>query len=286
MLSRKHGLLVATAIAGGRCLEDATAFVQHMGWNDPHAEIIGTLFRNFRGKFNCTKWPLMCQDPINCHQYNAFKSAQWYADGVANSGHSNPQALCMNPWSADYYTKCLVEKDPVGAAHLEYEETKTGKHGHIEHKLEVDASICFLEGLCTEDRINASSSMLDAEAVCDERYDRERWAVADTLKAEKKDRTMTNLGTLTEFENSVEGLRNRAQSTPFSLTSCSKGIFHCDVVYCKETYCKMSYYQEKYGSGLQKYQVDAEKRAQARLAKVKASTPMPNAALIDDLLGP
>mmetsp|Transcript_45781 Transcript_45781/g.132543 ORF Transcript_45781/g.132543 Transcript_45781/m.132543 type:complete len:271 (-) Transcript_45781:101-913(-) len=249
------GLLPGLAVAAGGGVEDSVAFVQR-DWqqrSDPHVEIFRNLFSLGRGKFNCTHWPSYCQEPFNCQQVTAMKALRWQKHGYALDGHSNPQALCGDPWSSNYYAKCLSERDPVGAAHIYYKETLAGKYGRREHKLEVDGSMCFLEGLCVEDRIHSNSSMEDAEAVCDTRYGRERWNVVNSMEATKDDHVFANLGTLQEFENNVDGLRNRLQSTPIALSACAKGHFHCDVVYCKEHYCNDMYYKEKFGRFLLKY---------------------------------
>jgi len=277
-------LLLAAGLAAGRGLEDASALVQRgLRPVDPHTDLLGTLFSAGRGKFNCTRWPQMCQEPFNCHKYNAFKSVTWYSRGVAVDGHSNPQVLCTQPWSSDYYTKCLVEKDPVGAAHLYYNRTVAGQYGHKEHKLELDASICFLEGYCAEDRVQSNTTMEEAEAVCDSRYGRERWMVTDSVKADKKDRFSSSIGSLTEFENSMTGLHSRTQSTPLAMAACAKGYFHCEVVYCKETFCKDVYYQERYGRFLQKYKEQALELARQEQQTTTQGVHVPDAidALFD-----
>jgi len=47
-----------------------------------------------------------------------------------------------------------------------------------------------------------------------------------------------------------DGFLNKNQTTPYSISACALGNFHCDVMYCKETYCKQEYYIKKYSHHL------------------------------------
>mmetsp|Transcript_108293 Transcript_108293/g.263218 ORF Transcript_108293/g.263218 Transcript_108293/m.263218 type:complete len:307 (+) Transcript_108293:1-921(+) len=181
--------------------------------------------------FDCERHPTFCKEPFNCNTLVTREAMRWLEEGIGSNGPS-PSAMCNYPAHELYIEECLVNRNLLKAAHVQYfmvrQELKE------EGDYESDASLCFLEGLCAEDSITENSTMEDSVAVCDRRYGRREWASFGSKNAGGT----YSLGAVAGEVAYSEGLSSRWQSIPFALSSCATGTFHCDVMLCKETYCK------------------------------------------------
>merc|ERR1740129_542360 len=107
---------------------------------------------------------------------------------------------------------------------------------------ELDASYCFIEGLCSDTEVTHDATPTDAEALCDKRYPDWRSLGYAEVQA---------LGANASALSLAEGFLDAAPSRTFGRLACAMGNYHCDVMYCKDTYCKMPHYTAKYGHWLQ-----------------------------------
>jgi len=214
--------------------------------------VAGILNQNVRrDRFDCEKYPHMCQEPFNCHVVDplpAFAGA--VIQGVAHNG-ANLRFWCLAPGYQDFVHQCLVEKDLVKAGHTQFEQTKSGKFG--EHVYEVDGSYCFIEGHCLNTAVTENTTSAEASKMCDARFGHERWTSfgslgsKDTLEFVKQKSDFFSKG------NQSNGMPGNELTTGFLLAACAMGNYHCDVMYCRETYCKQKDLREKFSHFLHDY---------------------------------
>lgn len=162
---------------------------------------------------------------------------------VAVDGHVNFHSWCRSPkyWSS-VVKHCLVEKDLVKSAWTLYNLSKTDALPSFVP--EMDASYCFIEGHCTNEAVTASTTVEQAESMCDARYGHSAWA---------EDFGWKDLGGVDDPSlYSNDGFKDGNLTRLFLKLACAMGNYHCDVIYCKETYCKQPYYINKYGHLLPK----------------------------------
>jgi len=193
--------------------------------------------------FNCTKNPLLCEAPFNCGNFNEAEYMTMQMRGFAPEGHSNLRTWCFSADYEKYMHACIVEKDLVKAAHIQY-QWSVDKHNTTGVD-ELDGSYCFIEGHCTNAAVTTKTTQEEADRMCDERYGREEWS------------QMGKLTKLLEFPKMDEksgskttGFHDPKVTEVFLKLACAMGNYHCDVMYCKETYCKNPYYVRKYGHQL------------------------------------
>merc|ERR1719220_2184129 len=123
-----------------------------------------------RVEFDCSVHPKLCQAPFNCGTFNLVEATPWSLWGIAALGHSNPRTWCTAPLHDNYISTCLAEKDSVKAAHIQYEWSR--ERAPLD---ELDASYCFLEGICQDTFVNASTTIEEADKLCDRRYGHSQW---------------------------------------------------------------------------------------------------------------
>eukprot|EP00931_Biecheleriopsis_adriatica_P093310 TRINITY_DN67056_c0_g1_i1.p1 TRINITY_DN67056_c0_g1~~TRINITY_DN67056_c0_g1_i1.p1 ORF type:complete len:360 (+),score=76.38 TRINITY_DN67056_c0_g1_i1:99-1178(+) len=187
--------------------------------------------------FDCAMYPKMCEAPFNCDKEDIFLDVRnTLLEGMAAKG-PNLQSWCMSPGYQDYVHMCLASKDLVKAGQIQYQQTKEGKFGP--HTFDLDGSYCFIEGHCLNTAVTNSTTLEEANQMCDQRYGRERWAKFGTFGI--SDNPIFHLPT--NLSNGFDGQQNTA---PYLVAACAMGNYHCDVVYCKETYCKDPYMVQKY----------------------------------------
>lgn len=182
--------------------------------------------------FDCTEHPQLCQAPFNCQAAEPSRIQWGTIDGP------NMQIWCNATAYEDYVAECLVKKEMVSAGHIQYESTVAGNHGKF--TAELDGSYCFIEGHCLNTAVTNSTTLEEANHMCDQRYGHERWTSFGSLHSQDKLPSAMPA-------NPANGFTAQEQTTPFLLAACAMGNYHCDVVYCKETYCKNDYYVQKYG---------------------------------------
>eukprot|EP00416_Gambierdiscus_australes_P015127 CAMPEP_0171058920 /NCGR_PEP_ID=MMETSP0766_2-20121228/2837_1 /TAXON_ID=439317 /ORGANISM="Gambierdiscus australes, Strain CAWD 149" /LENGTH=255 /DNA_ID=CAMNT_0011514279 /DNA_START=35 /DNA_END=802 /DNA_ORIENTATION=- len=194
--------------------------------------------------FNCSRWPTLCQAPFDCQTWTPEEKTQYSIRGLASEGHSNPRSWCMSPQYHEYAVECLVKKDLVKAAHLQY-KWSIDSHDGIE---ELDGSYCFIEGHCSNLAVTNATTLEEADAMCDERYNHDDWTKMLSIS---KMHLMPNLVDA-QGASKTTGFHNPKLTQFYLMMACAMGNYHCDVMYCKETYCKMPYYVQKYGHLLPK----------------------------------
>lgn len=157
--------------------------------------------------FDCQEYPALCEAPFDCGRSTETASSLM---SMATQGHADLHLWCVAPEYGTFIETCLVDKDLVKAAWVLYNDTKAGKYGDGE--TDNDAKYCFLEGHCTNTAVTTSTTLEEAERMCDYRYGDNGWTMSP----------------------------DQAKS------ACAMGNFHCDVMYCKETYCTMPEYIKQF----------------------------------------
>merc|ERR1719414_2914928 len=138
----------------------------------------------------------------------------------------------------DYVHTCIVEKDLVKAAQIQYQWSLDQRNGIDE----LDGSYCFIEGHCSNTAVTNSTTLEESYQMCDYRYGRRSWTKIGSL--------MSLVSVLKPLHESMgspyDGFHNTEVTKVFLKAACAMGNYHCDVMYCKETYCKMKHYKDKY----------------------------------------
>jgi len=188
--------------------------------------------------FDCRRFPQFCKEPFNCHNWSPMEGMDWYYHGMARNGKGNPRSWCSLPSSASFLSTCLFKKDLVKAAEIRKNETQ--KSSQVEREL--DASRCFIEGFCSDTAVSRSTTLDQANQLCNMRYGQERWSLYGTYLAATEDSHGAG-----GKHDGTNGYKGKYQTTPITIGTCATGRYHCDVMYCKQTYCKQDYYKHKYG---------------------------------------
>jgi len=199
--------------------------------------------------FDCEKAPKLCEEPFNCQTFNPAEiMAETIAKrGLAANGEANLKLWCAAPMYQDYVHTCLVKKDLVAAAQIQYEWSLTQKIGMTNVGIdEVDASYCFLEGHCTNTAVTNETTLEDSYKMCDDRYGHLGWTKFGSLSFARDDVPDVMQAMPKAIPQIATGFHQPAITKLFLKAACAMGNYHCDVVYCKETYCKKPYYINKY----------------------------------------
>jgi len=190
-------------------------------------------------RFNCTEHGSFCQAPFNCQYEDLAGNPASSFKPVAKSGHANPKSFCVLPKYFRYIKYCLVHRNLKKAAQIHYQsELKAGGN-------EVEGSICFSEGHCTNKAVHENTTLEETEKMCDERFGHAGWAQWSPAMDVGLMRVMN------PFVQSAipkSGLHDRHITRYFTKLACAMGSYHCDIMTCKETYCKNEYYIKKYKS--------------------------------------
>jgi len=193
--------------------------------------------------FNCATYPKMCEAPFNCDKDDGTISYQsMWLQGMAVQG-PYMKSWCDSADYQDYAYECLVTKDLVKAGHIQYNNTKAGKFAP--NAFELVGSYCFIEGHCLNTAVTNSTTLEEANLMCDERYGHERWArYGSSSSSDIPSDALVP-------KDSSNGFEGQQSTTTALVAACAMGNYHCDVIYCKETYCKDEYMVKKYGHWLQ-----------------------------------
>jgi len=197
------------------------------------------------GKFDCARYPSLCQAPFNCHEVDTADLRRWLQDGPAASGTPNYKLWCAIPHYQAYASRCAAG-DLSGAGKIQFQMTNSGYFG--QHVKELDGSYCFMEGHCANTNVTNTTTALEAVQMCDDRFGREAWSTWGSLSTPSEDQLGTHFPT-----DMSGGYTSQAQTRPTVLAACAMGNYHCDVLSCRETYCKEEYFVNKYGRLLKEY---------------------------------
>lgn len=203
------------------------------------------------GRFNCSWMDLLCEEPFACRDFNkAAFVAEITERGVAPAGHPNFKAWCLNPQYGPYAHACLVEKDLVKAAHVQYNATVAGKFGP--NTADLDGSYCFIDGHCVNNAVTKDTTLDEATAMCNARFGH-AWTTYVSAQSPPEDKIGWGAppGWL-----GAGGFTSAQQTRPYMLAACAMGTYHCDVMICKETYCKEKSFVEKFGHFLEENKWD------------------------------
>jgi len=191
-------------------------------------------------QINCDESPLLCQAPFNCQNFEPEPLVNIVlSKGLAPDGEINWQLWCLTPMYGPYMHSCIIDKDLVQAAKLQY-QWSVNQHIGID---EMDASYCFIEGHCTNEAVTNKTTVEEGIQMCDERFGRQSWAMTGSAAALASQ--IPAAFTLPKV--SWNGFHDPRHTKYFLKAACAMGNYHCDVMYCKETYCKNPYFVKKYG---------------------------------------
>eukprot|EP00747_Dinoflagellata_sp_TGD_P162691 gnl/TRDRNA2_/TRDRNA2_180564_c0_seq1.p1 gnl/TRDRNA2_/TRDRNA2_180564_c0~~gnl/TRDRNA2_/TRDRNA2_180564_c0_seq1.p1 ORF type:complete len:297 (+),score=49.43 gnl/TRDRNA2_/TRDRNA2_180564_c0_seq1:84-974(+) len=199
--------------------------------------------------FECTKYPMLCKAPFNCHRLTFLDKANMMFKMTTSSGHPNPQVWCLGPALKFYHSvveRCLVHHDLQESARVQQAEAIDT----------VDASYCFLEGHCANTDVTELSSIKEAELACDRKYGHQQWtsvSIGDFAWAAWHTAwhaTEVAIPLAQHIDRDDDKLAGMAAAPEVSHAmgrlACAMGNFHCDVHYCKATYCRDPKYFEMF----------------------------------------
>ncbi|CAE6971756.1 unnamed protein product [Symbiodinium natans] len=196
----------------------------------------------------CAESPWMCSDTIDCRKPDGeipspeevIQELAALVEKVTKEPNTpNRRSWCFT--NSAYWDrvvrKCIVEGDLKAAAHEQF------RWSVLMHPLdEMDASYCFLMGLCQNEEVTESTTPEEAVEICNRRFPEPGgWQSVGFHNAPTTvlDFNPRSVDTYTHF-NTTE------QVESYLKLACAQGNYHCDVMYCKETYCKTDYYYQKY----------------------------------------
>lgn len=181
--------------------------------------------------FNCSDYPSFCRAPFWCQSAD-LTNPVFAMKPITREGHSYIGSFCIFPESFAYIKTCVRDRRLKKAATVHWRDD------------EQDASMCFMEGHCTNEAVRDNTSVAEAEVFCDNRFGHDGW-VNWTPGLDRA--LMGMMGPFSQLhKNSKTGIQDRKISRFLTKLSCAMGNFHCDVMACKETYCQDPYYVKKY----------------------------------------
>lgn len=198
-------------------------------------------------KFDCDKYPKLCEAPFNCADWSPYEMMKTPFVGLAPDGKANLRTWCGAPQYEAYIHMCLVQKDLVKAGQIQYDWSVAPGIAQKEQVNELDGSYCFIEGHCSNTAVTNATTLEESYQMCDDRYGSSWRKIASIPTAPK---LMYGLSSMPADHST--GFHNTITTQVFLKLACAMGNYHCDVVYCKETYCKNPYYVKKYSHLLPK----------------------------------
>eukprot|EP00930_Biecheleria_cincta_P046124 TRINITY_DN31812_c0_g1_i1.p1 TRINITY_DN31812_c0_g1~~TRINITY_DN31812_c0_g1_i1.p1 ORF type:complete len:325 (+),score=30.69 TRINITY_DN31812_c0_g1_i1:144-1118(+) len=204
------------------------------------------------GPVNCSAYPMFCNSKVDCATNPLTpEERKTYDKQLATaSGKANLRTWCLAyPMYSTSVQKCIVEGDSQGYARATFETQKKLK------LLDADAIYCFVAGHCNNTEVTDSTTVEQAEAICDRRYGRERWAsigfkdFMDVLgRALKLGNThqVPKEWHVTGFGSPVKLARH--ETDIMAMTACAMGNYRCDVAYCQTNYCNEPSYRARFGN--------------------------------------
>lgn len=181
---------------------------------------------------DCEEAPWMCEAPFDCiNSTGQVESWEKVLKRLAKPSGVNMQGWCYA--GSPFYKparQCLATRDLHG-----YAESML-QFSHDYKTEEFDASYCFMSGHCQNLQVTSNSTLLEAEAICDERY-----GGPDGWRS-------VGLGQFPQLPpwKYLWDSADQKDVDIFVILSCAMGNYHCDVNYCHETYCAMESYKKKY----------------------------------------
>lgn len=189
---------------------------------------------------DCQSQPYMCEEPFNCDKEPPEHELQ-RSQIATLDGHADFSAWCDSPYMA---------------AAKECSSRNMTEYGRIMHQIQVklsmggrgiesmDAHYCFSFGHCDNHEVTESTTLQEAEAMCDRRFGHHEWAFLTF------DEAMKNLAFFPDGDLHLGSDMNmylgpRAEYS-FAQMSCAMGSFHCDVMYCQQEYCNQPEFKDKY----------------------------------------
>jgi len=204
------------------------------------------------GPVDCEKYPMFCDPKVNCAQQplTADDKAALQTRLATSDGKANLRTWCMAyPMYATSVQKCIVEGDPKGYAKEMFESQKKLK------LVSADAIYCFVAGHCNNTEVTDSTTVQEAEAVCDKLYGHARWSnigwkdfmevLARALQL-GRDHKIPKEWNVTGWSSLVKLARHEAEIS--AMTACSMGNYQCDIAYCKANYCDDPGMRAKFGN--------------------------------------
>mmetsp|Transcript_74834 Transcript_74834/g.198819 ORF Transcript_74834/g.198819 Transcript_74834/m.198819 type:complete len:223 (-) Transcript_74834:160-828(-) len=192
--------------------------------------------------FDCDRYPAFCQAPFNCSStFPGSAKMKIMRHPATRDGHANLNTWCDSPDYYPYMKECIVNRDLLKAAQLQY-NWSVSQSSSVD---EMDGSYCFMEGHCTNTNVTANTTLEEAEQMCDTRYGHKGWAhwspVIDEPQA-----AASLAGNFAAMSTKHTGFTDKKLTSVFVKMACAMGNFHCDVIYCQQTYCKKDHYIKKY----------------------------------------
>merc|ERR1719382_1114764 len=143
----------------------------------------------------------------------------------------------MSPHNGPLMELCIVKKDLIMAAHVQYDLLNAGL-ATGDMQLEQEASYCFVQGHCKNTEVTAQTTVEEAEAICDKKVGHKTWTTWGSVQTKIKP------GNIPREDKPYSDSK---QTSSLLAGSCAMGSYHCEVMMCKETFCKEPQYIEKYG---------------------------------------
>lgn len=159
-----------------------------------------------------------------------------------SSGQPYYQTFCIEGLHRDqgkYASACIAEHELKKAAGLQRQWAEDN------NATEIHASMCFMEGHCTNTQVTEKTTAEEAIAMCDKRYSRAGWTAMFAPAVTGKMRLM--MGSKDGRFSQESGVTDQHISKYMQKMACAQGTYHCDVMTCKQTYCKEEKFMSKYG---------------------------------------
>jgi len=198
---------------------------------------------------DCQAHPMFCNAKLNCagEPVTDSEKADLATRLASRDGHVNLRSWCAGyPLYALSVQKCIVEEDLDGYAQSMYESQKKL------NLLDADAVYCFAVGHCNNTAVTSKTTLLEAEASCNEQFGHERWTGVGWNQMDKvmKVAFAFESGELkvnvSSWADKLAVIKNLTAVS--AMTACAMGNFHCDIAYCKRNFCNDAQYRSKFGN--------------------------------------
>lgn len=198
--------------------------------------------------YDCDATPALCSAPFHCDKPGAGRPAA--GEPIAIGRHANWRAVCGLPYETAM-VQCAAGNLSGYADLMQRTQLKAGIMGRA--VVDVDAQYCFLVGHCDNRRTNATTTLAEGEAMCNERYGRRwngppwhRFSMLDVVKGVALSPLSGGMNMGFSVKSPLHVNLNDKLAHTFAKLACAMGNYHCDAVYCKEKYCSDPYYRSKY----------------------------------------
>lgn len=177
----------------------------------------------------CVSTPELCREPFDClNTTGTLYSYERARQRVAEHG-ANLQSWCY-----------ISERDviPLISECVVHQNLQAYAQGQFQRSLrlhpldDLDASYCFIAGLCQDHLVTPNTTLAQAEAICDERYP--SWRTIGFKESNK------------HYPRSHWEASQASQARKGALFACAMGVYQCDVVNCRENYCDAEPYKRRF----------------------------------------